>query len=132
MNDEYKQVDYEEGVIGATFNHWDEAREYQAKLRAEDFTDPSCATCWKLFSRSSTMDEYLTGLSKEKLAARASGCSDHDLANMPSLLPWSSTSAATSSSIPTTTTAAASSSSCRSKSLGYLLRCLPLVVLIGV
>ena len=88
MNDDYRQIDYEEGVIGATFNHWDEIREYQVKLKAEDFTDPACRTCWKLFVRSTTMDEYLTGLSKEKLAARASGCSDHDLANMPSLLPW--------------------------------------------
>ena len=88
MNDDYRQIDYEEGVIGATFNHWDEIREYQVKLKAEDFTDPACRTCWKLFVRSTTMDEYLTGLSKEKLAAHASGCSDHDLASMPSLLPW--------------------------------------------
>lgn len=87
MNEDYRQIDYEEGVIGATFNHWEETREYQAKLKAEDFTDPACMNCWKLFVRTATMDEYLTGLSREKLAVRASGCSDHELAKA-SLLPW--------------------------------------------
>lgn len=88
MHEEYSQIDYEEGAVGATFNNWDEAKQYQARLRPEDFTDQDCSTCWTLFAKAGTPDEYLAQLSERKLVARVVGCSDSFIAKVPSMLPW--------------------------------------------
>lgn len=88
MYDEHSQLDFEEGVVGATFSRWEEARAYQGKLVAEDFTNENCAAAWAIFCAATTMDDYLSGLSKRKLAVFVSNCSDSMLANSPGMLPW--------------------------------------------
>lgn len=88
MTEERSQLDFEQGVVGATFSRWEEARAYQGRLSAEDFTGEDCAAAWTAFCSTSTVDEYLTALSKRKLAVFVSQCSDSMLANSPGMLPW--------------------------------------------
>lgn len=88
MYEEQNQLDYEQGVIGATFSRWEEARSYLGRLAADDFTNEDCAAAWDIFHSASTVDEYLTALSKHKLAVFVSQCSDSLLANSPGMLPW--------------------------------------------
>ncbi|MBR4748646.1 MAG: AAA family ATPase [Abditibacteriota bacterium] len=88
MSEEYTQLDYEKGAVGATFANWNEAREYRGRLRVEDFGDRDCAASWSLFLKVETLDEYLSRLGQSKLVAFVTACSDGMLAMAPSLLPW--------------------------------------------
>lgn len=88
MDTGYSQADLEEGLVGATFNHWDRTREHLGQLSIEDFSDAVCGSCWKIFSSVGSTEEYLNKLAEDKLIGRVTGFSDGDLARMPSLIPW--------------------------------------------
>lgn len=88
MREDYSQRDFEEGLIGATFSNWNEAREYRFRLSVPDFTEKSCADSWAAFVRAESIEQYLTALSDKKLAAFVTNCGDTLLGSAASMLPW--------------------------------------------
>lgn len=78
-------ISYEKQLIAGSYKYWDEAQAYKTDLAAEDFSESTCRTAWRLFQQTDTIEGYQSALYEEKLLSTVLSWENTD--PIPSALP---------------------------------------------